>query len=112
MTFQITESEISGNPVLVLSGRVQGEGDQHLRDRLESMSKRQADKIFIDVSQADYIDSHGLGIIVYYHKVMHNQKRVLVMVNANPDPDSYMGRLIEITNIDKVIPYVKSVEAA
>ena len=112
MSFHMTESVTNGNMVLRLSGRVRGEGDQHLRERLEALFERQTPKIILDLSQAEFIDSHGLGIIVYFHKILQNQKRELVMVNSNADPQSYMGRLIQITNLDKIIPYVTSVEAA
>jgi anti-anti-sigma factor len=108
MTLHVTD--YNGTPVVELKGRIKGEGDEKLQTTMNTVMASNPAKVIVDVSKADYIDSHGLGIIIYYHKIMQNDKRKLYVLNANPDPESYMGRLIEITNLDKVMNVVKSLK--
>ncbi len=97
-------------PVLELHGKIRGEGDEKLQDALEDVSNGDSPTIIVDLSNADYIDSHGLGVIIYHHKMLQGAKRRLVLLNENTQPDAYMNRLIEITNLDKVIDVLPSKE--
>ena len=54
------------------------------------------------------MDSHGLGIIVYYNTLLQKEKRELVILNSNPDKSGYVYRLFELTNLDKVLRIVAS----
>ncbi|MBD3322145.1 MAG: anti-sigma factor antagonist [Chitinivibrionales bacterium] len=112
MSVDIAIRKENGMPVLSLSGRVRGEGDEKLGRELEVVLDQKSDKVVVDVSGAEYIDSHGLGVIIYYHKLLQNKKRQLVLLNTNTDPESYMSRLIEITNLDKVLRVVSSLDKA
>jgi len=62
------------------------------------------------VTRADFIDSHGLGVIVYFHTLMQKEKRSFVIVNGNPDKGAYLNRLFELTNLDKVLNIVAKLE--
>jgi len=112
MSINITISDLNGTPVLELKGRVKGEGDEKLQKTMESVIQNKPAKVVIDVSNTAYIDSHGLGIIIYFHKMLQNENCTMIILNANPDPESYMNRLIEITNLDKVLNVVKSLKDA
>ena len=37
---------------------------------------------------------------------MQKEKRELIILNANPDANSYLNRLFELTNLDKVLNIV------
>jgi anti-anti-sigma factor len=109
MSSQVTQSLHEGIPVLALMGRIKGEGDEDLRKAVaEVCTGNTSPKIVIDVTKADYIDSHGMGVIIYHHKILQAAKRSLVLLNENPDPEAYMSRLIRITNLDKIITVVTS----
>jgi len=112
MSFGIEIKDHDGCPLLQLSGRVRGEGDDKLQETLESMLEKPGDKVIVDLTTADYIDSHGLGVIIYYHKVLQNHDRKLVLLNGSNDPESYISRLIEITNLDKVLKVADTLEEA
>lgn len=103
MSIDLKQTDLNGIPVLELHGKIRGEGDDKLQGALEDVSNSAAPMIVVDLSKADYIDSHGLGVIIYHHKILQGTKRRLVLLNENEQPDSYMNRLIEITNLDKVI---------
>lgn len=95
-------------PVVALKGRivdVDVKKIQHQLDRLQKELDHEC--IALDVTNTDFIDSHGLGVIVYFHTLMQKDKRRFVIVNANPDPNSYLSRLFELTNLDQVLNIVE-----
>jgi anti-anti-sigma factor len=97
-------------PFVKLDGRVIGIDDRKFGNRMETLFKKNAEKIIVDVSNTEFIDSHGVGIIVYYHTLMKKDNRDLVLLNSNPNPVSYMTRLFEMTNLNKVLTVVNNLD--
>jgi anti-anti-sigma factor len=93
-------------PLLELTGRIVDADVKKFQRRIEQLYKKKSPQIIVDVSRATFMDSHGLGTIVYYHTLMQKEKRELVILNANPDSASYLNRLFELTNLDKVLTIV------
>ncbi|MFP4418496.1 MAG: STAS domain-containing protein [Chitinispirillaceae bacterium] len=110
MGLKISSEKVGDIPVLKLVGRVIGVDDRKFSRKMEALFKRKHDKLILDVSETDFIDSHGVGIIVYYHTLMQKSNRQLILVNTDPDPVSYMSRLFEMTNLNKVLNVVSSYE--
>ena len=108
MTITVTENGVV--PLVTIAGRIKGEGDEKLQKVLKEVVEKQRATIIVDISGAEYIDSHGLGILIYFHKTMQGEKRRLVLLNTNTDPECYMSRLVEITNLDKVMNIVTSMK--
>jgi anti-anti-sigma factor len=77
---------------------------------MEGLYKKNPSKLIVDVSEADFIDSHGIGIIVYYHTLMQKSNATLIILNGNPNPVAYMTRLFEMTNLNKVLNVIGSVD--
>jgi len=110
MALEIKSRKINNDPVLVLIGRVIDVDVEKFSKKLESLCNKKTPRIIIDVTQANFIDSHGLGIVVYYNSLLQKEKRTLIVLNANPDCQSYVRRLFELTNLDKVLKTVSSEE--
>lgn len=110
MGLRISVSKQKGYPVVKVMGRVIGVDDRKFSTKMESLFKKKHTKIVIDVSDTDFIDSHGVGIIVYYHTLMKKASRELILLNANPNPVAYMTRLFEMTNLNRVLSVVTSLE--
>jgi len=98
-------------PLVKLEGRVIGIDDRKFGNKMEALFKKSHTKIIVDVSDTEFIDSHGVGIIVYYHTLMKKADRELILLNSNPNPVSYMTRLFEMTNLNKVLTVVDSLDA-
>jgi anti-anti-sigma factor len=109
MGLKISTTKHGGYPLIKLEGRVIGVDDRKFSTKMETLFKQKTEKIVIDVSDADFIDSHGVGIIVYYHTLMKKEKRDLLILNANPNPVAYMTRLFEMTNLDKVLSVISNI---
>lgn len=110
MGLKLTLEKTADMPVLRLVGRVIGVDDRKFSKRLETLYKKKHPIVVVDVSETDFIDSHGVGIIVYYHTLFQKSNREMVLLNANPNPSAYMTRLFEMTNLNKVLHVVSSLD--
>jgi anti-anti-sigma factor len=108
MSLDIKQKKINDIPVLELVGRAIDVDVEKFSKKLESLYKKGIRKIVVDLSKTNFVDSHGLGIIVYYNTLMQKEKRELVVLNANPDTSGYVHRLFELTNLDKVLRIIVS----
>ena len=103
---EITVKTEKGSPVIELSGRIIDVDVKRFQNRLEQLFKKKHEKIILDVSKTSFIDSHGLGTIVYYHTLMQKEKRELIILNSNTDENSYLNRLFDLTNLNRVLNIV------
>lgn len=100
---EITVTNDDEAPLVELSGKVADAEVKKLQRKLDQLYKKKFATITVDVSKANFMDSHGLGTIVYYHTLMQKDKRELILVNTNTDEKSYLNRLFALTNLDKVL---------
>jgi len=92
------------SPILELTGKIVDVDVKKFQHKMDQLYKnKDVERVVLDVTRADFIDSHGLGVIVYFHTLLQKEKRSLLILNANPDRDSYLNRLFEVTNLDKVL---------
>jgi anti-anti-sigma factor len=98
-------------PVIYVVGRVVDIDVKRMAKHLERLRKGKHPKIVLDVSGTDFIDSHGLGAVVYYHTLLQKENRELIVLNANRSEASYVNRLFELTHLDKVLTIVTSLKS-
>ena len=110
MALEIKQKKLGTIPVLELVGRAIDVDVERFSKKLDALYKKGETKIVVDLSKTNFVDSHGLGIIVYYNTLMQKEKKELVILNANPDKRGYVHRLFELTNLDKVLRLVGSPE--
>ena len=101
----VTKDDI---PVVELKGRVADLDVKRVQHKIDQLYKKKVQKIVVDVSKANFLDSHGLGTIVYYHTLMQKENRQLIILNTNADRSAYINRLFELTNLDKVLNIVQA----
>ena len=104
----VSDSGSDPQAIIELKGRVADLDVKRLQTKLEQLYKKRFQQIVVDVSQTDFLDSHGLGTIVYYHTLLQKENRTLLVLNANPDTSTYINKLFELTNLDKVLHLVRS----
>jgi anti-anti-sigma factor len=104
MALEIIVKSEDKNPILELTGKIVDVDVKKFQHKMDGLYKnKDLARIVVDVTKADFIDSHGLGVIVYFHTLLQKEKRALLILNANPDQNSYLNRLFEVTNLDKVL---------
>jgi len=111
MALEVVIKSEGADPIVELSGKIVDVDVKKIQHQLDILYKNKAySRIALDVTHADFIDSHGLGVIVYFHTLMQKEKRAFVIVNGNPDKSAYLNRLFELTNLDKVLNIVSKLE--
>ncbi len=110
MALDITIEKYKDFPVVVLKGRVIGDSSDKLKKTLESVFNENSIKIILDISEIEFIDSNGLGIIIYYHTHMQKSGRKLILYIVNPDPLLYINRLLEFTKLINIFNIITTLE--
>jgi len=102
-SLEVTVNTDHDVPLVELCGKVADSEVKKFQRKIDQLYKKKYAEIIVDVSNAHFMDSHGLGTIVYYHTLMQKDKRKLTIVNTNTDESSYLNRLFSLTNLDKVL---------
>ena len=78
MGFKLKKVMHKGVPVLELHGRVSGGDTLKVSQKLEALSKKKFDRVVVDLSRIDFIDSSWLGIFIYSWKLFNEYKKQLI----------------------------------
>ena len=97
--------EIINNPdedlVVNLHGEMDAQGCSELRPELEQIANPETNKnVVLNMGQVNFLDSSGVGVIVFLYKRLKAQSRRLEIDGAQGQPQE----LMELLRIDKVIP--------
>ncbi len=92
---------LDGDLVVKLRGEMDAQGCTHIRTDLEQIVNSKNDNnIILDMSLVSFLDSSGIGVIVFLYKRLKVRGRQLKILNVNGQPQE----LIELLRIDTVIP--------
>ena len=82
-----------------VTGEVDISNAQQLKAELEEAYKQHEANFLIDVSEMNYIDSTGLGVIIgVYGQIRGSGHRIFLM-----EPRNNVKKLLSITSLDKVL---------
>jgi anti-sigma B factor antagonist len=107
---QVEQRTLDNNiELLAVSGRVAvGRESQRFEWTVDELLKQHKNRIVVDVSQVDYVDSAGLGILVGCHGKARESGGELRVAGAI----ARVSRLLEMTGLDKVLLLHPSVDDA
>jgi len=92
--------------VLEISGEIEVPDINTISKKLESLVHGQYHTVAIDLNEVKYIDSHGLGVFVYFWKMMEKNDRELVFVK----PQGLIKTIFEGTNLSQILKIIDNVE--
>jgi anti-sigma B factor antagonist len=102
---QIEERAVGDVVVLDLKGRVTlGEGDELLKDKVNSLLNQGQKKIVLNLAEVPYIDSAGLGEIVRTYTTVSRQGGSLKLLNLTK-------RIADLLSITKLLTVFESFDA-
>jgi anti-sigma B factor antagonist len=88
---------------------VDGELDIHTCRRLEeALTSTESSRVVLDLTDAPFIDSTALGVILAASKRMSRQDRKLLVVAGNPT----VARVLQLTGLDRTLAVRPSLAAA
>lgn len=83
MPLEIQESSNEGVVILTLKGRLTVGESTSLRDRVTQLVNEGHNRMVMDLSHVEYIDSTGLGSLVIQYTTLKKQGGALKLVNPN-----------------------------
>ncbi len=95
--------------ILEVSGRLINIDSEKFQKKLEGFCVKVDKNAIIDISEVNFIDSFGLGTLIQHHTELQKNGKKLVLLNTNPDPNTYIQRLFDITGLKKVFNFVTSI---
>ena len=94
---QIDQRAVGDVVVLYLKGRItMGEGDELLKDKVNSLVNQGHKKIVLNLAEVPYIDSAGLGEIVRTYTTVSRQGGSLKLLNLTK-------RITDLLSITKLL---------
>ena len=101
---QIEERAVGEVVVLDLKGRVTlGDGDELLKDKVNSLVNRGFKKIVLNLAEVPYVDSAGLGEIVRTYTTVSRQGGSLKLLNLTK-------RISDLLSITKLLTVFETFE--
>jgi anti-sigma B factor antagonist len=102
---QIEQRAVGDVVVLDLKGRVTlGEGDELLKDKVNSLLNQAQKKIVLNLAEVPYIDSAGLGEIVRTYTTVSRQGGSLKLLNLTK-------RITDLLSITKLLTVFETFES-
>ena len=102
---QIDERNIGDVKVLDLKGKITlGEGDELLKDKVNSLVNQGTKKIVLNLAEVPYIDSAGLGEIVRTYTTVSRQGGSLKLLNLTK-------RITDLLSITKLLTVFETFES-
>ncbi|MBN2037052.1 MAG: STAS domain-containing protein [Chitinispirillaceae bacterium] len=96
-------------PIVQVSGRVndmEKPGTKALSETIRNACRMTNGAVVIDISAIQFLDSHGLGILVFHNSIMERAGRRLIFYNSNRNHTSYMNRLFDCTNLCRIFSVI------
>ena len=104
MSFKLKIKKTDRAIILVLSGDITGSSVGKISAKLESIQKIYEGTIAIDLSETTFIDSHGLGVFVFFYRRLSEVNRKLVFLK----PSDFILDLFSGSNLVKIFTIVNS----
>ncbi len=102
---QIEERTVGEVTVLDLKGKMTlGEGDELLKDKINSLMHQGRKKILLNLADVPYVDSAGLGEIVRTYTTVSRQGGSLKLVNLTK-------RITDLLSITKLLTVFETYES-
>ena len=102
---QIEERVVGEVTILDLKGKITlGEGDEALKDKINSLIQQNRKRILLTLADVPYIDSAGLGEIVRTYTTVSRQGGQLKLVNLTK-------RITDLLSITKLLTVFETFES-
>jgi anti-sigma B factor antagonist len=102
---QIEERVVNDVTILDLKGKITlGEGDEALKDKINSLMHQNRKRILLNLADVPYIDSAGLGEIVRTYTTVSRQGGQLKLVNLTK-------RITDLLSITKLLTVFETFES-
>lgn len=102
MTNPLNDAE---HKVFVIPSDFSGFTVDGFKDEFEKLVETDSKSIVLDLSKTEFIDSSGIGAIVFLYKRIEKKNHKLMLLNVTGQP----YKLMALLRVDKTIPFVDSI---
>ncbi|MBD1582152.1 STAS domain-containing protein [Pseudoalteromonas sp. S16_S37] len=93
--------------VLALPKDFSGYTVDSFRTEFEQLAVCEQDFIVLDFSETEFIDSSGIGAMVFLYKRIEQKGQQLALLKVNGQPH----KLMNLLRVDKTIPFIDKLDA-
>lgn len=102
----INQQMYDDHSVFTIEGRLDARLIQQQREQLENITANIDRPVVFDMSQIDYLDSSGIGFLVYVFKRIAPSQHAMAITGLKDQP----RKTIRMLQIDRMIPCMDTVE--
>lgn len=95
-------------PILKIDGKIIGDGSQILKSEIEKEVNKGNNRIILDLSQSDLIDSSALGTMVAFLISLQRKEGKLVLLS----PQRMVRDILDITRLNMLFEIYDGLEEA
>ena len=99
--------DLTDDVIVVLDEQLDAQEVAKLQPKLESLVQRPSGDIVVDLTAVTFIDSSGVGALVFLYKRLVAQGRDMVLVGLQGQPRD----MLRLLRIDKTVNTFKSLNA-
>lgn len=103
MNMRLRIRKVKLTPVLEVSGEVTCKNINKITSKLNALRKGDSKMIAIDLNRTTFIDSSGLGALVYIWRILEEEHCHLVIFN----PLDSIRDIFEDTSLNRLFKYIK-----
>lgn len=104
----VTTRGREGCAVVTLRGELDIASADELRRGLQAARRAHGDHLILDLDELEFMDSHGLSVIINCHKAVTAGQGSLALTGARP----IVRRTLQITGLDRRLTLYDTVEQA
>jgi anti-anti-sigma factor len=93
-------------PLIQIAGKLIRKDVRRLMDLIQELSKQPCEKIVIDMNGTAFIDSYGIGALIFSWQVCKDQNCELVIVTSQP----LLRTLFKSTHLDQAFKVMETLE--
>lgn len=91
--------------IITIPGDFSGFAVDELKDQFELLVEQDSNFVVLDFSKTEFIDSSGIGAIVFLYKRIEKHSNKLSLLNVTGQP----FKLMNLLRVDKTIPFIDAV---
>jgi anti-sigma B factor antagonist len=106
MSLKVKVRKKGGFVIVGIEGSVSGTDVPRLQHKLDEAAKSEGDRIAVDLSETTFIDSHGLGMLIFEWKQLQAGKQDLTLIC----PAGFIRDILVNSNLQKIVRVVETEE--
>jgi anti-sigma B factor antagonist len=105
---KVETTTVGGTPVVRVRGDIDLQSSPRLRELLLESARRTAGTLRIDLTEVPYMDSSGVGTMVFVKREVERAGQRVILIGLQPRVRS----VFEITHLDKFFTIVATLDEA